>query len=372
LTWNRVLPRAGVSYSLNERTVLKFTGGLYNYLFNDADVGLYNLNALRTATYRWTDPNGNGNYDPGEVDLSLSGPAFISISSPANRRFNEDLRQPMTAELSASFERELMANLGFRAAYVFRHKKDYYATPGPNELRPYDVYNIALRRRDPGPDGIVNTGDDRGVVTIYDYDAAYRGAAFVRNVIVNSPNTDKISTYELALTKRMSNRWSAQVSFWAVKNNNWVQLFFENPNQEYFPKDETTDWAGNISGSYLFPGDVRVAAFLISKSGQKGARTHIFRSADPDGGTPLRQLSTVTLRLEPWGTQRGPAITNFNLRGSKDFRFAGMTMGIDIDAYNLFNSAAPTAINWLSGPTFGYATEVMPARVVRFGGRFSF
>jgi hypothetical protein len=81
----------------------------------------------------------------------------------------------------------------------------------------------------------------------------------------------------------------AQASFFAVKNNRWIELTFDNPNSEYFPKDETWDWGGNVSGSYLLPGDVRISAFVQSKVGQKGQRTNIFRAADPDGGPPLRQ-----------------------------------------------------------------------------------
>jgi hypothetical protein len=103
------------------------SGGTYNYLFNDADAGLYNLNSQRTAVFRRRDQDGNGNYTPGELNLSLNGPDFISISSAANRRFNSDLVQPMTSELTASFERELVANLGVRVGYVFRHRKDYYS-----------------------------------------------------------------------------------------------------------------------------------------------------------------------------------------------------------------------------------------------------
>ena len=55
----------------------------------------------------------------------------------------------------------------------------------------------------------------------------------------------------------------------------------------------------NLSRMYRLPYDVRLAGFLQAKRGVTGRRTNIFRSADPDGGPPLRQLSTVTLRLEP-------------------------------------------------------------------------
>ena len=87
----------------------------------------------------------------------------------------------------------------------------------------------------------------------------------MRNVLVNSPNADKINTIEFALTKRMSRRWMAQGSFWVVKNNNWIEQTFETPNNDYFPKDETVDWAGNLSGSYLLPGDVRIAGFVTRR-----------------------------------------------------------------------------------------------------------
>ena len=40
------------------------------------------------------------------------------------------------------------------------------------------AYNIPLQRRDPGPDGNIGTADDGPMVTIYDYDPAFRGNAF--------------------------------------------------------------------------------------------------------------------------------------------------------------------------------------------------
>jgi hypothetical protein len=373
LVWNRVLPRVGLSWSLNAKTVVKMTTGVYNYLWDEEDAGLYNLNAAASASFRWTDPDRNGNYTPGEVNLNLNGPDFISISSAANRRINPDLAQPKTTEITAGFERELAANLGLHAGYVFRHRQDYFTTPGPNELRPPGAYDIALNRRDPGADGVLNTPDDGGVVTVYDYDPAYRGAAFVRNVLVNSPNTDNIQTAEVSLTKRSSRRWTAQGSFFMVKNNRWDVLNIDNPNQAYFPKDLTWDWGSNLSASYMLPFDVRFSTFVQSKAGAKGARTNIFRAADPDGGTPLRQLSTVTLRLEPLGSQRTPTMTSINLRLGKEFRIGGSrTVGIDADVFNLLNAATPSAVTWASGPTFGYVTQVLDARVVRLGGRLAF
>jgi hypothetical protein len=56
------------------------------------------------------------------VDLNLNGPDFLNIAGAANNIPNPNLRQPMTKEATASVERELRENLGFRALYVFQHQ----------------------------------------------------------------------------------------------------------------------------------------------------------------------------------------------------------------------------------------------------------
>lgn len=373
LTWNRVLPRVGLAWNLNPKTVLKTTFGEYNYLLGDDFAEMYNVNARATTRYRWRDLDRNGNYTPGEVDLNVNGPDFLAISGGRNSIVNPDLKQPMTTEVTVSLERELRPNLGFRTAYIYRHLQDFFSTGGQNVLRPREVYNIPLSRRDPGPDGVLGNSDDGGRVTIYDYDAAYRGADFVGEQVVNSPEVDTYHTIELALTKRATGRWMASASFFAVKNHQWLTRVFDSPNADYFPVDDTWGWAGNATASYRLPWDIQFAGFLQTKQGVKGQRTNIFRAADPDGGTPLRQLSTVTLRLEPFGAQRGSAITLVNLRAAKDFSLPrGRRVGFDIDLYNLLNTSAPTTMTFASGPTFGYVTGVMAARIVRFGARFSF
>jgi hypothetical protein len=255
----------------------------------------------------------------------------------------------------------------------FPASSELFSTSGQNVLRPREVYNIPLSRRDPGPDGLLDTTDDGGRVTIYDYDPAYRGAAFVGDQVVNSPEVDTYHTIEFALTKRATGRWMASASFFAVKTHQWLTRVFDSPNADYFPIDDTWGWAGNATASYRLPWDVQFAGFLQTKQGVKGQRTNVFRAADPDGGTPLRQLSTVTLRLEPYGSQRGAPITLVNLRTSKDFTLTrGRRIGFDVDLYNLLNTSAPTSMTFTSGPTFGYVTGVMAARIVRFGARFSF
>jgi len=387
-TWYSTVPRVGLAWSVGRKTVIKGSYGRYNGGMDSAFASPYNQNSLITAAFRWTDPDKNGDYTPGEVNLdtSATGPDFISISGGSNNLLAPDLQQPMTNEVTAGFERELLPNLGFRALYVYKDFSNNIVTV--NVKRPYSAYNIPIVRRDPGPDGVLDTKDDGGKVTIYDYDAAFRGTAFVANQRQNSPRVDHYNSMEFTLTKRTAGRWFGMGSFWATKNHRWVNPFPAgdprgNPNEDYFPLADNWTWATNVSGSYRFPWDVNVGAYLQSKVGVQGQRTVQFTNVDPDGGTPLRQLNNVTLRMEDFAVQQAPAITILNMRASKVFSIGGTKLEAQVEAFNLLNSSAPTTVTYLSGPTFGWygvssgttnAAEggIVAARVARIGVRYSF
>ncbi len=372
-TFSRVVPRLGVAWDLGNQTVVKATFGEYNYILGDTYADAFNRNATANATFRWHDNNNDLLWQPGESNLSLGSgnPDFVTITAASNRVLNPDLKQPKTWETTASFERELMPSLAFRSMYVYRRLGDYLSTI--NTLRPYEAYDIPITRRDPGPDGLLNTADDAGNVSFFDYDAAYRGATFVNSKTVNNTTTDTYHSLEFTVTKRTSNRWMAQASYFFVKNRDWQVGVFQSPNDQFFPLNDTWSWAGNATASYRLPYDVQVSGFLQSRSGIQGQRTYQFRQADPDGGTPLAQSNNITLRLEPYGTRQLSALNILNLRASKTFSIGGARrVGIDFDVFNALNVATPTAANWASGPTFGYVTDVVPGRIARAGARFLF
>jgi hypothetical protein len=89
------------------------------------------------------------------------------------------------------------------------------------------------------------------------------------------------------------------------------------------------------------------------------------------------------VRLEPFGAQQGPAITIVNLRASKQFRVGIGRLDVNVDAFNLLNSSAPTTMTFVSGPTYGWygvsgtsvnAAEggIVASRVARVGMKYSF
>jgi len=248
-----------------------------------------------------------------------------------------------------------------------------YDTMTPD--RPYSAYNIPLQRRDPGPDGITGTADDGGMVTIYDYDPAYRGAAFNTLARVNRPRdrSDVANAFEVSINKRSSDRWSMGTGVNLVKQHRYLTGIVASPNDEVFGLDNTWSQEFRLNGSLTLPWNVTVGGTLNVQSGLKRQRTYVFRAADPLGGTPLRQLTTVTQRLEEYGTETGPVQKFLSVRVGKTIRLSrGVNLDLNLDALNALNSNSYYRITDASGPTYGTITGIPIPRAIQFGSTFTF
>jgi len=363
--WANVAPRAGVAFDLtgNNKNVVKVTYGWFNHDFGDGFAGTYDKNATNTTSYRWTDPNRNGNYDPGEVNLSLTGADLISAPGVTNTIINPDLRQPHTHEISASYERELASAVSMRVLYVYQRQVGLIQTINP--LRPYDAFDTTIVRQDPGPDGTAGTADDGGTVTIYDYNSAYRGANFEGQERVNTDSADFANSFEAMLARRSSDRWSTMTSMLLTKTHRALSSIPQSPNDLYFPLDTTLGWSYRLTGSYRLPYDVNLSGLYTLLNGVYGQRTYTFRS--------IPNLSTRSIRLEPYGDRTAAARPNLNIRAAKTLRLqSSRNLSFSFDAINAFNSNTPWATTYVSGPTFGYATTIAGPRTLRFGIAFSF
>ena len=388
--WNRLAPRVGVAYDLfgDGKTVLKSTYGW----FND-DLGIreyavtFSQNQPLNYVYRWRDLNGDRNYQPGEANLNPNGPDFLSISAvggfgslgAGNTFVNPDMRLPYTHEATASIERELGNGLSVRGLYVYKKLVDQISAV--NVARPYEVYNQVLSRRDPGPDGTINTADDGPMVAVYDFDPAYRGASFERNMYVNreSDRQENFDNFEVMLTKRHTGKWFANTAYLVTKNHRYLVGTVQSPNDLLNTLDTTWEKNYRLAGGYNLPYGVNVSTLYQAYSGIPRQRTNVFRAADPSGGRALPSSGTVTLRMEEFGTVRSRPRHIVNLRGEKEFRFGARKARIAIDAFNAFNSNVPwgggsngSGITDASGPTYGYVVRIMTPRVLRFGASYEF
>jgi hypothetical protein len=117
--WNSVAPRLHFAYDLtgDGKTVLKGGWGRFDYIrTGEPDIERLNANTDAIAVYAWRDLNGNGDYNPGEVNLDPTGPDFVEtvgneLDDPAPKAVpNPNEKQPKSDEFSLSIERELIPN----------------------------------------------------------------------------------------------------------------------------------------------------------------------------------------------------------------------------------------------------------------------
>lgn len=366
LTWDAIAPRLGVAFDAtgDGKTVLKATYGRYNHNPGVDFSEQYNRNGQTTTTYRWTDRNGNNNYDAGEVNLDLNGPDFISTAGASTTPLNPNLEQPVTTEFSASLEREVASNFSMKMTYVDKAQSGLFAPL--NVLRPYSAYDIPLTRRDPGPDGVAGTPDDGGDVTFYDYNPAYRGAAFVSNMPSNAPEGrgDRYRSIEFTAIKRRSSNFDVMASFGATKNRRHLTTHAASPNDETFPLDTTWNWQTKVTAGYEAPFGINLGAYYQGLSGTPQQRTYVFRSVPQSG--------TVTLAMEEFGATVLPTLHTVNLRVSKPLSIQRYRLQLQADMYNLLNVNTVTGRTVASGPSYGQITAFMPARVLQFGASVSF
>lgn len=357
----------------NGKTAIKGGWGRFSDWRNGNHVLPLNPNVALQRRYRWTDPNRNGDYDPGEVNLSTGAGATDFIEEVgrgnvtiANVVSNPDQPQTKEDQFSLSLERELRANFALRVTGLYSRRFNVIRTQ--NLLRGPEVYTIANTRPDPGPDGRAGTADDPGTtLTWYEYPAAFRPVAFQLNTLVGDPGaTETFKTVELTGSKRLSNGWQVLASYSATKSDIPVPAESNiNPNVNINTANRTWEWLVRASSAYVFPFNVMVSANFEHRSGDVQARTVSLSG----GGT----IPTITLNAEPIGSLRLPHLNTMDLRVSKRFDLGrGKRLEGQINLFNVANSNTVTARTVLSGANFLRPSAILASRIVDFNIAYSF
>jgi hypothetical protein len=332
------------------------------------------------TSYRWRDPNGNRDYDPGELNLDPNGSDFIRSvvrdtgTLTSNAAVNPNEKQPGVDQFSLSLERELAANLALSVSGVREHS--FNEPRALNELRPYDSYNVAIRNPDPGPDGNAGTADDPGrVMTYYEYPVTLAGRDFQRTVLIADRRSNEThDTLELALTKRMSNRWQLLGSYSVTKNaalspktrgTAYHAAASLDPNTEFNTGDHTWEWLARLSGVYMLPARVSLSANYDHRSGNPQARQVLFR-----GGTTI---PSITLNVDPLGTLRLPNTNVVDVRADKSFALPNQQrLTLRVNMFNALNANTVTSRVVLSGATYLRPTGILGPRIFEFVASYSF
>jgi hypothetical protein len=208
--------------------------------------------------------------------------------------------------------------------------------------------------------------------------------------------------FELAATKRLSNRWMARLGF----STNDHREYFDSPAAFGDPTPLIVSNAGLTSanlgtgpnmdggkvmrlssgsgksgiyqvlpnyqfiatGLYQAPLGINLAANIVTR---QGFSTPYFRSQVPTTD-PLAARKSVLL-VENVGDERLPAVTSFDARVGKEFAFNRFRFNVDVDVFNVLNSSTVLGRQYdLRVSAADQVLEIMNPRLLRLGVRFNF
>jgi hypothetical protein len=304
------------------------------------------------SRYNWTDLNGDRTWQRGE-----EGTLLQSRGAGSAAVLDANLRNAYTDEGAFWFERQLGQNFGARTGVVYKRSSRLFQTV--NVLTPFDAFNIRTTAPDPGLDGISGTADD-GVLTVYNLDPSLVGRTL--DTYRNTPDyAEQAWTWEVATNRRFTRQWSLASSFAVTWRDNWNSIP-TNPNQLQ-QSDLLPVRLMKITGSYEPGWGLRFSPLLRYQQGDPFARTVSARL----------NYGTETVPAEETGASRRDDIVIFDLRSERKFALKGGTsVGVFLDAFNILNSNAVTALITSTGSSYLRPTNILAPRVFRLGAKFTF
>jgi len=375
-------PRTGFAWDVrgDGRSVLKgFFGRFY---FNSADIVADNENPVGAAQLRYRFQDGAGGLPRNGL---VDGPAEVIGSAPLRTiggagfvKVDPNLKRPYGDEYSTHFEQELLTGLSARASYIFKAIRDDWSEVDVTRV---SAYTVPFSAADIGPDGVRGTGDDRQLALL----DLVRGTPATR-MFTNPddpPYNSGYQTFEVAINRRLRDRWMALTSFqytwlnefYGVTSSTSVlssaglsKSYLWRPNQRLFGdngKEKTTQWNYKIIGRYELPLGIGVSGSYKLQSGRQWGRTI---------SVGLTNAGTETVRVEPANARRAPNVGIFDIRLDKSFRLparAGRITGI-LDVFNLTNTGTVTNFRITTGSRFQEVIALLDPRIIRLGLRYEF
>lgn len=388
-TFNHPVPRFGLIYDITGqgRTVLKANYAQYYWNPGTDIANLVNPNSQDYyKRYNWTDGSnlpvgtpgrGNGVFDIGET----IGAPTTTLGGVGTTQLDPNLKNTQTREVSAWVEHELIPGIGVQGGYVFREIDDFRVRVNVN--RPVSAYNVPVTLRDPGADGVFNTGDDGPNFQAFNLSAAALALPNV-NQLTNLDGNGTYHTVEFGVNKRQTGRYSVAASMSKRWNRDHSTAYFGQNLRSVTTPSTANDfintddgqfrfsmWTAKVNGSYEFPYQIRVTPALRFQSGQPYGRTINASAAYGIGGVGGINYGTQRILMEKLGARKQDNIAIFDLRAEKYFNLPSRNrIGVFLDVYNLGNSKAYQNIAWSSGATFEQPSTIVPPTIARFGLKF--
>ncbi|HWX25156.1 MAG TPA: hypothetical protein VN083_08955, partial [Vicinamibacteria bacterium] len=370
IAWRGVFPRAQARWSPLEEGRLAFVLGYarYGHPLRLKDLAFSDPSGPQGKVYLWTDTNGNGVVDPGEVGplIAVVGPGSLDGTSV---RLAPSLQQPTTDELLASVEARFgKTRLAF--AGIRRRARNLLETV--NVGVPLSDYTVTLV---PDPASDLVGGTTEQLLPIYGRSPASFGKD--RYLLTNPAGHDTLYegleiNLDTTLLSRLSLHLGATASraegssgnrgFGVLENDAGViGELFDDPNADTFSRGRLffdRAYTLKISALYRAPGGVLLGLLARYQDGQPFSRLVI---------APDLPQGPEAIMAFPRGLSRFHDVLTVDIRIEKGLRLGGRRVSLVLAAFNALGTAGEIEEDVVTLPTFRRITAVQPPRVVTLG-----
>jgi Carboxypeptidase regulatory-like domain/TonB-dependent Receptor Plug Domain len=389
--WYNWAPRIAGTYDLfgHGKTALKASWGRYLDQINTGTPP--NPNANINQVYAWNDLNGDLTFQPGSATwdgLKYVGGEFGTLNQTNNLAvalFDKSVRRPKRDEITVTVDHELFRNFLLDVSYLRTREKDPQGTID-EAIEAWGQNYTPITLRDPGRDGLNNTGDDKDIV-IYNLNA---GVTPTTKQINDKRLANRYDGLDVIVTKRYEDGWTLLAGY--TYSHQEVDLTsLANPNTLTNASGVSGGRRHNLkaSGSYLLPYQVLVAANFRLQSGLPITRTWNVPTCSTTITTNCVRQNNLTVNAEPRGSVELGTLPTLDLRFGRYFDFRRDRIELSVDLYNVTNAntiynvrngTGTTGIRVngdLSQPltqitTFMSPTQVLAPRVLRFNVTYNF
>jgi hypothetical protein len=419
--WKDLSPRLGVAYDLfgTAKTALK--GSVNRYVGVGFTTQAGAITNLGTDTRKWTDLNGNFIVDADQTNPAANGELgprtngdFARATTPL--RYDPDYNlgfgtRPLANwEMAAGVQHELAPRVSVNAGYFRRAYTTFEATwNSAVSLADYDPYCVTapIDPRLPGggqqvcglfdlkpsavgrSDRVLTSASKFGVqrehwngVDIGVNARLARGTVLQGGISTGKTLGDVCDIVPMHPEVSVSPAFSGG-NFTTANSNAQVlgglrgAATGPSVSTDHCRIDSPFMTQVKGLGSYILPGDVRVAATWQSTPGRIHAAFVVYSSAQvaQSLGRPLSSASTVVVNVIKPGTLFTDRLNQLDLRVSKIFRLGGRRVEGMIDVFNAINANTVSEVNGVygtDGALWNQAQGILPGRLVKFGVQVDF
>ena len=390
--WKDFSPRVSAAYDLfgNAKTALKVSFG--RYVGQQSATGIPSLNnpvqtTVKSATRSWTDPNND--FIPQESELGPVSNSNFGKNTVATRYSPDVLLgfgvRDYNWQTGVSVQHELFPGVATTLAYFHTTWKNFRVTDNllvqPSDYDPYCV-TLPVDSRLPGGGGNQLCGL---------YNITPTKFSSVSNLVVPASNfgkqTEIYNGVDLTVNARLPRNASLggglSTGHTATSNCSVIDSpsgvgSGTSPNQPLAFCEVTPPFQPRFkfNGVYPLPWDMQVSAVFQSNPGVAITATYVATNAQvqPTLGRPLSgSASTVTITniFQPQTEFEG-RINQLDARLMKNVKLGLSRIQLQFDLYNVFNASPILGINTRYGPAWLTPTEILGARLFKFGAQLTF